>query len=274
MPRLNGRRFLALYLICLPMGSSCRNEPSDSPTTPDDTADTWDDETSGGTDFQSFTDFSGEVLFQDGTPGIGIVSLYGFFEKIRDTDPEGRFLFNDIPLGRWVFLNDFGSDHPPGAVVVDLLEEGSMEMSLPYVMLTWQHETVLEPDQAQLVPIGGGLHLSVEPGTFMAPGSVDDTTIFGAHVDSEAWPEISTLDGELVGLWYLGPFMGRFDPPAPIIVEGVSALEQGTELRLFAVDFDDADWIACGTATVQEDGSIETDAGSGVSLASTLALVL
>ena len=50
-------------------------------------------------------------------------------------------------------------------------------------------------------------------------------------------------------------------------------LAEGTQLNIYCADYGNKEWKASGTATVDADGVIHTDADSGVSLLTTLLLV-
>jgi len=73
-------------------------------------------------------------------------------------------------------------------------------------------------------------------------------------------------------MWYLGTWNTTVDPAWSFRTTEDSGLEPGTELKIMAADYLGLQWIDGGTATVQGDGTIESNAGSGIPMLSTLVL--
>jgi hypothetical protein len=81
-------------------------------------------------------------------------------------------------------------------------------------------------------------------------------------------------DSTVVALWYLANF------DATIAGDGWSfaldedfGLSQGDQVYIYATDNFQKGWTAGGTATVGSDGTITSDAGSGIPLLTTMVLV-
>ncbi len=121
--------------------------------------------------------------------------------------------------------------------------------------------------------MGGSLFVAVDTDTLALPLGINDYILTGAFVPDSFWPDLGSVDGELVGLWFMGPFNATFDPPASFSIQQDFGLEEGTELEILVADYLGADWASGGTATVQADGSIVNDSGSGIAFTTAFALV-
>ncbi|MGB0640321.1 MAG: hypothetical protein ACPGTU_13350, partial [Myxococcota bacterium] len=73
--------------------------------------------------------------------------------------------------------------------------------------------------------------------------------------------------------WYLGNWNTKIDPVWSFSVDSLDGVTAGDSLRIFGGDYLGIEWLDGGTATVAEDGSIQSDEGSGIPFLSTLLLV-
>ena len=101
----------------------------------------------------------------------------------------------------------------------------------------------------------------------------EDYVIKGTTVDQAHWPNADSIDGDVVAMWYVGPFNGTFDPYASFSVTSDFGLAAGTQVSLLAASSLEAEWVDAGTATVQDNGTIANDADSGMPWTTTLVMV-
>ena len=104
-------------------------------------------------------------------------------------------------------------------------------------------------------------------GTFEAGGGLS------ISVDMSSY-EASALEdapGAVVAMWYLGPALAKAGGWSFSVV-GLG-LSEGTQLTAYNADYDGFDWQNPGTATVDGDGVLHSDSGTGIRHLSTLILV-
>jgi len=253
-----------------PEGDTDTDTDADTDTDSDTDADT-DTDTDGDTD--SDGTFSGTVLSADGLPGVGEVQLCSSFCMTTDLNGDGGFLFSNLPTDRYGFHVELGHDVAQGLFMFDVESGMDNPMASPYYAMDWEHETELEAGATGTVSMGGDLFVAVDTDTLTLPLGTSDYIIYGASVPDAFWPDIGSIDGELVALWFLGPFNAAFDPPASFSIQQDFGLEEGTELNVLVADYLGADWASGGTATVQGDGTIVNDTGSGILYTTAFALV-
>ena len=269
---------LTSMLLALPM-VACGDKDDTGPEGDTDTDTDADTDTDTDADADSDTDtdatatFSGTVLYADGSPAEGEVQLCATFCTIGATDADGNFLFSNLPADRWGLHVELGEHIAEGLIMYDVAADADAVAASPHYAVEWQQETELEEGDTGTIHVGGNLMLAVDTGAMALPLGISDYVIKGAYVQPELWPDLGTLEGEVVGLWYLAPFNATFDPPAAFSVQNDLGLDAGTVLEIMSTDYLGHDWVSGGTATVQDDGSIVADSGSGVLSTTTVALV-
>ena len=265
LPKLAVLTFALPLLAC---GDKDLDDTAPEGDTDTDTDTDTDSDADGDTDTDADTDasgtFSGAVMTADGSAGVGEVQLCSTFCMTTDLDGDGKFLFSNLPTDRYGFHVELGEDTAQGLFFFDIESAMDNTMAGPYYAMDWEHETKLEAGSTGTVNMGGDLFVAVDTDALTLPLGVTDYILRGTFVPSEFWPDTGSVDGELVAVWYLGPFNAVFDPPAAFSVQQDLGLEEGTVLQIWVSDYLGADWASGGTATVQSDGSIVSDAGSGI----------
>ena len=75
-------------------------------------------------------------------------------------------------------------------------------------------------------------------------------------------------------MWYLGNFDSYADPAWSFSVDNLElGLSEGEQVEIYLADYEHQEWKSGGTATVDADGVLHTDADSGISILTTLVLV-
>ena len=124
------------------------------------------------------------------------------------------------------------------------------------------------------VTVDGGLNVSVDANYTLPFGTDMDDILKGVKMEpASAGLPLDGLDGELVGLWYLGTWNTEVDPAWAFSIDSLEGVAAGDTLKVITGDYLGNVWIEEGTATVAEDGSISSDAGTGISFLSTLLLI-
>ncbi len=277
LPRLSTVALLALALPLIACGDKDVDDTGPEGDTDTDTDADGDTDADADADTDADTDasgsFSGTVLDEYGAVAQGEVQLCASFCVTQQLDAEGKFLFSNLPSDRYGFHVELGHDIAQGLFFFDVESGQENPMASPYYAIAWENEVELQEGDSEPVRIGGDMWLRVDTTTLQLPLGVDEYLMQGSPVPSELWPDLSTIDGELFGLWYLGPFNASFDPPAPFEISRSLGAEAGEQFRILVADYLGADWADGGTATVNEDGFIYSDEGSGVLYTTTVALV-
>ena len=268
---------LAAMLLALPLIACGDKDDTSTPEGDTDTDTDTDSDTDADTDTDTDTDasgtFAGTVLTRDGSAGVGEVQLCSSFCMTTQLDGEGGFLFSNLPTDRYGFHVELGHEVAQGLFMFDAESAVENTMASPYYALEWQQETELDAGATGTVHVGGNFMLAVDTDTMSLPLGVSDYIIQGVYVSPDFYPDTSSIDGDIVGLWYLGPFNASFDPPAAFSIQTDLGVAAGTELQILCADYLGADWASGGTATVQDNGTITTDSGAGVLYTTAVALV-
>ncbi len=273
LPKLSTLIVLAFALPML----ACGDKPDDTGPEGDTDTDTdTDSDTDADSDSDTDTDasgtFAGTVLLEDGSAGAGEVQLCSSFCMTQQLGGDGSFLFSNLPTDRYGIHVELSEDIAQGLFFFDVESAMDNVMASPYYALEWDHETEIADGGTATVNMGGNLFVAVDTRALTLPLGITDYLIKGAYVRPDLYPDTSSVDGELVAAWFLGPFNGSFDPPAAFSIQQDFGLEEGTELQIWVADYLGADWASGGTATVQGDGSIVNDSGSGILYTTTVLL--
>jgi hypothetical protein len=84
---------------------------------------------------------------------------------------------------------------------------------------------------------------------------------------------VDNIQGEIVGLWYLGFWNTVLDPAWAISVAGLEGVSEGDVLQILTGDYLHVEWVDGGTLTVGSDGVATSDPGSGINFLSTLLVI-
>jgi hypothetical protein len=278
LTRLSSLSLIATALLATPL-IACGDKDTDD-TAPEGDTDTdtdTDSDTDADTDTDTDTDasgtFSGQVLLQDGSYGAGEVQLCSSFCMTQQLDAEGGFSFSNLPTDRYGFHVELGEDIAQGLFMFDAESAMDNPMASPYYAMAWTQETELDAGATGTVHIGGSFMLAVDTDTLALPLGVSDYIIRGVNVSPDFYPDTGSIDGEVVAMWYVGPFNGAFDPPAAFSIQNDFGLAAGTQLEILVADYLGHDWASGGTATVQDNGSITSDSGSGLLYTTAVVLV-
>ena len=140
---------------------------------------------------------------------------------------------------------------------------------------------VYEGFTAGTYDVDGGLSIEADPADMASPAGPPEGYLAGMVAPFE-WglpideANLPTADkgGALVAMWYLGEFRRVPANPWPFTATNDYGLAAGTVLDIVVMDYESQGWAVGGTATVSKDGKmIVSDAGSGITILSTLLLI-
>jgi hypothetical protein len=194
-----------------------------------------------------------------------------------DAGSDGGFTFAELDGDYYAFDAAMEGDDS-FATVLSFLQLGTGEsktLDMPVVVPSFTHEVTL--DQAGDFTVADDLVITADPAGYTAPfGVADDAPVLvmGVAMDPVASGlPLDTINGEIVAMWYLGRWTTSVEPEWAFTATTDHSLAAGTELQILAADYYGLDWVDGGIATVQDDGSIASNDGSGIPVLSTLVLV-
>jgi hypothetical protein len=174
---------------------------------------------------------------------------------------DGSFLFSYLEPDTYLFrvIATVEGDY---ATPFDLItiEEDDVQIETPIQIPT---QTVKTELTSGLFHADDGLIVDIDPNTFESYEFSGDEYFSSVSIPVDEFPfSLGTLrvQGELIRIWYLGDFHAQTSTPWPIMIEGLQELE-GETLYFFNANLNDYEWTELGSATVDEDGFIQSPIG-------------
>ena len=126
------------------------------------------------------------------------------------------------------------------------------------------------------IAVDGGLNISATADGYTLPFGTDvEEKLKGVKmtdIGAAALP-MGDVQGEVVGLWYLGTWDTAIDPAWSFTIDSLEGVEEGDTLKVMTGDYFGISWVDEGTATVGAGGAVTADAGTGISFLSTFVLI-
>jgi hypothetical protein len=128
------------------------------------------------------------------------------------------------------------------------------------------------PATPKEVEVVEGLHITVGLDQLKLPFGADGSMVSGVRVAASAWLPVE-LPGEVIQMWYLGPFEAHAENHLPFQMDNLWGLSAGETLEVWAADYTLAAWVSAGTVTVSSDEQTLVSDGEGIPVLSTLVLL-
>ena len=193
--------------------------------------------------------------------------------KTADPDGEGNFEFVNIEGA--VFALEIKGEEDNSATImtfIDLPMESVRTIEAPLVIPTFK--TSGDLGSTTSIAVDGGLSVSVDANYTLPFGTDMEDKLKGVKMDAAtAGLPFDGVDGDVVGLWYLGTWNTEIESGWSFSVDALDGVTEGDTLKVLTGDYLGNTWIEEGTATVGADGSVTSDAGTGITFLSTLVLV-
>lgn len=271
------RLFPLLFTLACTGKSVSDSASSDGDDT--ETNDTNDTIDTSDTNTEPTASFTGSIEFVDGTE-VSTSSVrvqmclgscfIGVLEGNTFTFPAlvaGTYAFDVVPLA------DGGER--TYATPIDFIEiTTDVEThALEQTVLVNEFVTVTDPISSGDIIADGGLTILADANGFTPRDGYEDYTfIASVKVDpTTSGLPLNSLPEDIVGLWQLGAFEAHISPSWSFQVEN-SELPPGTQLRVFNASYDDIMWKEVGTASVDDNGNIVSDEGTGIEILSALVI--
>lgn len=217
----------------------------------------------------------GTLIDETGNPldGADVQLCTPYQCKTGTPDESGTFAFEDIEGA--LYALEIKGEATDSAVVMTFIDLEMAEVrtiETPIVIPTYRTSTSL--GSTTTIAVDGGLNVAADGNYTLPFGSDVEEALSGVKMDpATAGLPIDGFDGEVVGLWYLGTWNTEVDPAWSFSVDSLDGVEAGESLKVLTGDYVGNNWVEEGSATVQEDGSVSSDAGTGLSFLSTLVLI-
>jgi len=188
-------------------------------------------------------------------------------------DSSGNFEFVDIESA--TFALEVKGEWEESATIMTFIELDMAEVhtiETPIVLPSFASSADL--GSTTTITVDGGLNISVTPDYTLPFGTSVEDKLKGIKMNpATAGLPMDEVGGELVGLWYLGTWDTAIDPAWSFSIDTLAGVEPGERLKVMTGDYLGVSWVDEGTATVQWDGSVTADMGTGISFLSTLVFI-
>ena len=193
--------------------------------------------------------------------------------KTATPNESGAFEFVDIEGALYALeIEGEAADSAIVMTFIDLAMEEVRSIETPIVIPTYRTSASL--GSTSTIVVDGGLNVSADGNYTLPFGTNLEEQLSGVKMDpTTAGLPVDGFDGEVVGLWYLGTWNTEVDPAWPFSVDALEGVEAGDSLKVITGDYLGNNWVEEGTATVEDDGSVSSDPGTGLSFLSTLVLI-
>jgi len=218
----------------------------------------------------------GTVVYDDGSPAAGAtVRMCSMYCITKEADESGNFAFEALAGDYYAFDLETHAveDHATLLTFLEIAQEEVRTLDMPVVLPQYTHSSNLTSSAE--ITIAANLIIDADPSGYSAPlGSTDDTpSVAGVSMEpGTAGLPLESTQGQVYAMWYLGTWNAEIEPAWSFRTTEDSGLEPGTSFNILAGDYLNLTWIDGGTATVQNDGTIASDSGSGIPMLSTLVL--
>jgi len=220
------------------------------------------------------TRVSGIVLDNTDQPIEGVtLSILGS-DLETQSDANGQFELMPAPVGT-VFLEVDGSTTSrPGVwptLEYELVTIPGVDNRLPrpiHLLEIAVEDSIFVSDTeggALRVDELPGFSLTIDPGTVTFPDGGHSGFVSVTVVHADKIPMTPGFGQQPRLIVTIQPSGAEFDPPAPLTLPNVEGLSPGEVTELYSFDHDLGQFVAIGTGTVSEDGSlVRSDPGVGI----------
>lgn len=190
------------------------------------------------------------------------------------TDAQGQFVMQPVPIGVFKLMADGTTAQRPGSwptleydmiTVPGVDNTVGMPIYLPELK-TQNRLCVNETTGGTLtIPDAPGFSLTIAPGSAIFPGGSRSGCVSVTPVNMDKVPMVPGFGQQPRFIVTIQPVGAHFNPPAAMTIPNVDGLPPRAVTEMYSYDHDLASFVAIGSGTVSEDGSvIKSDPGVGV----------
>jgi len=220
------------------------------------------------------TKISGVVLDNTNTPVSGVTVRVEGTTLLTRADAQGQFSIPAAPVGYVKLLIDGSTAQRPGTwptleFTLFTLAGQDNTVGMPIYLLPIDNRRGLFVDETTggtlTLPELPGFSITVKPGSVTFPGGSRTGTISATLVHSDKVPMAPGFGQQPRFIVTIQPVGAHFDPPAAITFPNVDGLTPGEVTEMYSFDHDLGQFVAIGTGTVSDDGSVlRSDPGVGI----------
>jgi hypothetical protein len=233
------------------------------------------------------TTISGDVLDNSNNPIPGVtMRLYKTNQGSSNnqpqqigtpvqTDAQGHFVITSAPFGYFKLMAD-GTTAGGGSVSYPTLEydivtvagqDNTVGTPIYLPVLDTVHQICVDATNGGTLtlPQSPGFSLTVAPGAATFPGGARQGCVTVSTVHGDKVPMAPGFGQQPRFIVSIQPAGTLFNPPAAMTLPNVDGLSPRAKTEMYSYDHDLSMFVAIGTATVSDDGSvIASDPGTGV----------
>lgn len=203
---------------------------------------------------------SGNLPQQVGTPVI--------------SDGEGQFVISPAPVGVFKLMADGGTATRSGVwptleydIVTTPGQNNTVGSPIYLPQLNPENKLCVTPSTGGTLTVAEvpGFSLTIAPGSATFPGGSHTGCVSVTPVNMDKVPMVPGFGQQPRFVVTIQPVGTSFNPPAAMTIPNVDGLKPRAVTEMYSYDHDLAAFVAIGTATVSDDGSvIKSDPGVGV----------
>jgi hypothetical protein len=190
------------------------------------------------------------------------------------TDGEGQFTIQPAPVGVFKLMADGGTATRPGVwptleydIITTPGQNNTVGSPIYLPQLNPDNKLCVTPSTGGTltVPQVPGFSLTIAPGSATFPGGSHTGCVTVTPVNMDKVPMVPGFGQQPRFVVTIQPVGTMFNPPAAMTIPNVDGLAPRAVTEMYSYDHDLASFVAIGTATVSDDGSvIKSDPGVGV----------
>jgi hypothetical protein len=190
------------------------------------------------------------------------------------TDAQGQFVIQPAPVGVFKLMADGGTatrEGPWPTLEYDIITISGQNNTvgspiyLPRLNPANQICVTASTGGTLTIPEAPGFALTIAPGSATFPGGSKTGCVTVTPVNMDKVPMVPGFGQQPRFVVTIQPVGTSFNPPAGMTMPNVDGLKPRAVTEMYSYDHDLASFVAIGTATVSDDGSvIKSDPGVGV----------
>jgi len=220
------------------------------------------------------TKISGVVFDNTNAPIGGVTVRIEGTAMTAQTATTGQFTIGSAPVGYVKLLVDGSTAQRPGTwptleFAMFTLPGQNNTLGMPIYLLPIDVRRGVFVDEVTggtlTIPEFPGFSMTIKPGSVTFPGGSRTGTISATLVHSDKVPMPPGFGQQPRFIVTIQPVGAHFDPPAAITFPNVDGMTPGEITELYSFDHDLGQFVAIGTGTVADDGTvIRSDPGVGI----------
>jgi hypothetical protein len=220
------------------------------------------------------TSISGVVLDNSNLPIPGVTLRVRGTALSASADAQGQFRIQPVPVGNVHLQADGTTAQRPGTwpslefeIVTVPGIDNTLGMPIHLVQLDTANSIFVDETHGGTLtlPDYPGFSLTVAPNSATFPDGTRRGTVSVTSVHVDKVPMVPNFGQQPRFIVTIQPPGVHFDPPAAVTHPNVDGLRPGEVTEIYSFDHDMGSFVATGTATVSEDGTvIRSDPGMGI----------